>query len=528
MVRLDESSAETALAPEGELPCDFPSVQDVGPTVLPEPAGAPPRLLTTALRGLRVTGGLTGLKTFLDLGGQLALARILMPSAFGVFSVAQSLSGFVSCFTDLAGQRYLIQKRGALDRRAIDSVFTFELTLGILVGSLWIAVADPLLTALGWPEQAPFARCLALWMILERLMLPRALLDRKMAFGRSNLALVLGTAAAVAAMVIAALAGAGPYTFIIGLLVRTSVSAAGMWMWAPVRPRLAFEREQVRPLLLFGIPILLTTVLIFYYTNIDYLIIHAVLGYSAVGLYYGAYRYPHYIHQVQYLVSTVVYPAFTKAADRRQLARGFSMVTKYCAAMGFPAILVVWIVGEDAVRALLGPKWVAATFCFQMFTLLAVMRMVTAHWYDAYVSQGRTRIMPVVGLGTAVLTTAGAVGGVFWAGINGAAILVTAASTLTILFCCTVLLKRLLTVRYMEILRSPLLAVAVAGWAGYLLARYPWVAGPSSAEPAILLDFILRAGFLCAVYGGVFLAGDWRELKDLARRAREQPKHQAS
>ena len=74
----------------------------------------------------------------------------------------------------------------------------------------------------------------------------------------------------------------------------------------------------------------LTTAIIFYYTNVDYLIIEATLGYSVAGLYYGAYRYPHYIHQLQYLVSTVVFPAFTKVADRRQL--------EAAAALGAPVV----------------------------------------------------------------------------------------------------------------------------------------------------------------------------------------------
>ncbi len=488
---------------------------------LPDRVAAPPRLLGAAVRGLRITGILTAVKTVVDIGGQLALARLLMPSAFGLFGFAQGLSGFVSCFTDLAGQRYLIQKRGELDRKTISAVFTLELLLGILVAGLWALGSGPLLEGLGRGEQAPFARWLALWIVLERLMLPRALLDRKMAFGRSNLALVLGTGAAVASMVVAAVLGAGAYTFIIGLLVRTGVSAAGMWAWAPVRPGLRLDWAQVRPLLAFGVPILLTSALTFYYTNVDYILVQAALGYTALGFYYAAYRYPHYIHQVQYLVSTVVYPAFTKAADRAQLTRGFSLVTKYSGAVGFPAVLVVWLLGEDAVRALLSDRWAPATFCFQVFTLLAVARMTTVHWYDVYVSQGRTRPMPWIAGANAVMTTFAAWFGARWAGIEGAALLVTIASLGTLLFCCGVLLKRILEVRYVEILRAPLLAGALAGWLGYAVARRPWLPDGMLIPGTNLVDFAVRAGFVCAVYGGVFLWVDWKEFRGLARRARQ-------
>jgi len=478
-------------------------------------------LLRRTLSGLRVTGFLTALKTLLDLGGQLALARLLAPSAFGVFGFAQSLSGLVSCFTDLAGQKYLIQKKGGLDRETLDSVFTLELLLGGLVAGLWAAVSGPALEALGRPEQAPFARWLAIWIVLERLMLPRALLDRAMAFGRSNLALTIGTIASVAVMIAAALAGAGPWTFIAGLITRTAVSAAAMWLWAPLRPRLRRRAAAARARAAVGAPILLTSALTFYYTNVDYLIVQAALGYTALGLYYAAYRYPHYIHQFQYLVSTVVYPAFSKAKDLGQLARGFSMVTKYTAALGAAPALVVWILGESAVRALLSDTWTPATFCFQVFTLLAVLRMTCVHWYDAYVSQGRTRVIPWISAGNALLTTAGAAAGVAWAGIEGAAVLVTLATALTLAFCCGVLVKRLLAVRYLEILRAPLLAAAVAGWAGFFLAREPWLPGADGAGAAaarVWADFLLRAGAVLGLYGAVFLALDWREILSILRR----------
>lgn len=476
--------------------------------------------MKATVRGLKITGGLTFFKTLLDLGGQLLLARLLAPAAFGVFGFAQSLSGLVSCFTDLAGQRYLIQKRGELSRTTIDSVFTLELLLGILVGGLWAMLAGPIFTALDRPEQIPFARWLAVWIVLERMMLPRALLDRAMAFGRSNLALVLGTVCSVVAMIAAALLDAGPYTFIVGLLVRTSVSAAGMWAWAPIRPQLRLDPAQAAPLAAFGTPILLTGALTFFYTNVDYLIVQAALGYSALGLYYAAYRYPHYVHQLQYLISTVVYPAFTKATDRRQLARGFSLVTKYAGAIGVLPVVIIWLLGETAVRVLLSEKWVPATFCFQMFTLLAVMRLTTVYWYDAYVSQGRTRPMPYLASANAVLTTLGAWFGVRWAGIEGAAVLVTASSTLIIFFSCQFLLKRLLDVRYIEILRVPLLAGAAAGWTGFLTARSPWLDVAAGGWPAALADFCLRAGFLSLVYGGVFILLDREELKSLYRRSR--------
>ena len=479
-------------------------------------------LLRSALRGLKTTGLLTALKTLLDVGGQLALARLLAPSAFGVFGLAQSLSGLVSCLTDWAGKRYLIQKRGELQPALINSIFTFELILGIFISGLWVFVSEPLLTALNKPEQIPFARWLALWILIERFMFPRALLDRNLKFGRSNLALVLGTLAAVITMISAAFAGAGPYTFIIGLITRTSVSAIGLWIWAPARPRLHLEWDHIRPFLPFGFPIMLMVLLTFYYTNIDYIIVQGLLGYTALGFYYASYRYPHYIHQLRYLISTVVFPTFTKAKGPQQLARGFALVTRYSAVIGFAPLLVVWILGEDAVRVLLEDKWIPATFCFQMFTLLAVARLVASYWYEVYVSQGVTRPLPFISAGNALLTTLAALIGAKWAGIEGAALLVTLASMVVIFFCCGVFLKRLIQTRYLDILKIPCAAAACSAWLGYMFAREPWINPNATFFGSVVLDFLLRSGFLIGIYGFIFVALDWKNLRSLFNRGLRQ------
>ena len=47
----------------------------------------------------------------------------------------------------------------------------------------------------GKGAQTPFAQALALWILGERLMMPKSLLDRDMRFGRTNLALLCGVVA---------------------------------------------------------------------------------------------------------------------------------------------------------------------------------------------------------------------------------------------------------------------------------------------------------------------------------------------
>src|SRR5690606_25306468 len=100
-----------------------------------EPRQGASSLRSRAVKGLRVASLGTAGKTLIDMGTQLLLLRILAPEYFGVFAMAQALSGFVATLGDMAGQKFIVQRQQISDR-LVSTVFWFELALGILVAAL--------------------------------------------------------------------------------------------------------------------------------------------------------------------------------------------------------------------------------------------------------------------------------------------------------------------------------------------------------------------------------------------------------
>jgi len=426
------------------------------------------QLRKKTVRGLKLAGAATAGKTVLDVLAQLALARILAPEHFGVFATAQALTGLVSCFTDLAGLKYLI-RRPAVDRRALSTVFWLELALGVVVAIAWALLAIPVLTALGKPDQIPFAQVLGLWMVAERFMLPRALHDHAMRFGPVNLGMAAGVVVGSATLVGCALAGMGPWTFVVGLIVRTVVTAAWMWRAAEFAPSFEFDREVAREVTRFGTPLMLTTAITFAYTNVDYVIVGALLGDHLLGVYYAAYRYPHYMIQFNVILNSVVFPAFARARDNEHIARGLRYVTRYSGAIAFPPMIAMWMEGEPIVRWVLGDpeKWSGALFPFQVFTTLAGLRLTFTHWGHVFVIRGKTRPLLWASIWNLPAIALGAwIGAKHW-GIDGAAVAVGAISWATIAVCCFVLMKQLIDYSYLDAL-SPVLKASLASIATYL------------------------------------------------------------
>lgn len=442
-----------------------------------------------AVRGVKIASLATVAKTAIDFGAQLGLARILAFDHFGVFAVAQTLTGFVSCLSDLAGQKFLVRHPNA-DRRAFSTIFWIELLLGFVVAAGWALACVPILTKLGQPEQIPFAQALAIWIFAERLMLPRAVLDRAMKFGRVNIAQLAGVIGGAATLITTALLGWGAWVLVAGLIARTVVTAAFVWLSAAFVPMLAFDRKLARELLTFGAPLMLATAMTFAYTNIDYLIVEAVAGYSMLGLYYAAYRYPHYLNQFNVVLASVVFPTFTKARDDAHLARGLHLLTRYSAAFAFLPILAMWFEGEALLRLLLGERWLAALFPFQCFTTLAALRLAFVHWNHVFVVKGRTRVVMLTSLANLPLIAVAAWIGVKWAGINGAALLVTLAALATLFLCCCFLLKQVLAFSYLRAL-MPVLKAALASAVVMLLVKMILPAVGANAILVLVLGSII-------------------------------------
>lgn len=413
-------------------------------------------LLSAALKGLKITAALTILKTVIDLSANVILARWLAPEVFGVVAFAIAFSGFFSLFCDMNAQRWIIKNKN-LSSAEISSAFTFELLLSLIVAALWFFISEPLLKSIGNADAAPYAKLLSVWIVTERLMIPKAVFERDMNFRASNTALFWGVFSGASSSVIFAFLGYGGYSIIYGMIIRSAAAALVLWITSPVKFRLYIDFQTLKKLFKFGLPLSTASIMVFFYSNVDYVIVGKVLGETALGYYFIAYKFPHYIHQLQMLVSSVAFPAFSRSKDKAQMQRGFALATKYSAAVSLPLLAVTIVFGKEVVKYLLGEKWLPAVVPFQIFMAVSVVRIITVYWHEVYVASGKTGIIPALtAINSIGITALGFLGAKYFS-IEGAACGVAITVLFTILLATQLFLKRILNVSYLKILKIPLL-----------------------------------------------------------------------
>lgn len=470
----------------------------------------PSSLLSQTIRGLKITTSMTALKTLVDAGCQLILARLLFPDAFGVLAFLISAAGFFCYIADLGGGKYIIQKKD-LTQEDVDTIFTLELFVGIALALAWLLGAGWILHLLKKDSLMSYAAPFSLWIILERFQLARFILEKRMEFGKSNIATFLGILAGALISVALALRGCGVHSLIIGLIFRSLVTALLFWHYSPMQPRLKFRADIAAPYLRFGLPLAVTSLFVFYYWNVDYIIVGKFLNDTQLGYYYIAFKFPHYMLQLQSLVSTVVYPAFARTKDEEQLARGFKLATKYSGALALLPCVAVLALGEGIVRYGLGEKWLPALRPFQIFTCLAAIRMITVHWYDVYLSKGKTHVMPWLSISNALGVTLAAWAGARYGTLTAVAVGVAAVNIAVILFAVNVLLKKVLPVSYIQLLWKPVLASAATFAVAIILNM-------TIKDSGGFILFSSKMIILFLIYGGIYYIIDRRSLHLLKTR----------
>jgi PST family polysaccharide transporter len=337
------------------------------------------------------------------------LARLLTPSEFGIVGFATLALGYLGVFKDLGLGTAIIQRRDDLEE-STQTVFTLNLILGVFLTAATMLSAPLVAGFFDEPLVVPILRVLAMTFILEALgSIHIILLKRNLDFRRKLIpdlgrAIVKGIVSITAAVL-----GFGVWALVWGQLA--SVLAAAVLSWAVVdwRPRGEFHRPQVRPLLRFGVPMVIHNIQHAVWLSLDYVVVGRVLGDTALGVYTLAYRLPELlIHSIWTVVAGAIFPFFASIQKFPDLIRkSFLATVRFSQILVVPLCLGLLITAEPAVEVLFGSQWDAAIPVLRIMAIFTLITSVGFNVGDVYKAIGRPDILAKLGiLDLAVLTPA--------------------------------------------------------------------------------------------------------------------------
>ena len=193
-----------------------------------------------AVRGAGVTVLAQGLVFSVQLISTVVLARLLMPSDFGLVAMVTTFSLLLVSFGQ-NGYAEAVMQREAMDRYLASNLFWITTGAGLVLGIVFAAAGPLLARFYGEPRVVQIAAVLSLTIVINSLPVVHvALLKRALRFSVTSAIDILATVISVVSSILLARAGWGYWALVAALVIRPIVQSLGAWsqcLWLPSWPR---------------------------------------------------------------------------------------------------------------------------------------------------------------------------------------------------------------------------------------------------------------------------------------------------
>ncbi len=361
----------------------------------------------------------------------IILARLLLPSDYGLAAMVVVFAAVVPVFSDVALGAALVQ-RPSLTEADRSTVFWTSVAVGTAFTVLGFAASWPIANFYGEPEVQPLFAALSLTFVVTALSgTQKALLTREMNFRRLELLLMAANLAAGIGGIALAVAGYGAWAIIGQQVIAAVVTTVLLWTLTGWTPSFTFSMASLRSMAGFSANVFSTRLLFYVNRNADNLLIGRVLGSAALGTYAIAYNLmlvPS--SRLTWPVTDVLFPAFSEIQnDARRVAQAWFRVTRLIGSVTVPAMLGLIIVAPEFVVVVLGDRWSAAIPLVRLLAWVGLLQSLQGLNSSILLARDRSHTLLRYAVIVAVATIVSFVAGIHW-GVVGVAVGYAVASTI--------------------------------------------------------------------------------------------------
>jgi O-antigen/teichoic acid export membrane protein len=333
------------------------------------------------------------------LASMVVLARLIPPSAFGVFAVVMIVQELAITLPSEGVGNAIVQRR-SLDRRHLQTGMVLSLAVGLALALVTVVLSLTVARPLFGEETADLMLLSLPCCLLGALVVvPLAILRRRLSFARVAVIELVSTSTRLVATLVLAFLGLDASALVLGLLAGGLVTTAIGCVLVPL-PLPRWHRPAARELTAFGGPAALAAVAWSGFRNGDYAIVNAKLGAAQAGLYWRSYQLSvEYQKKVGTILAQMAFPVLARAqgeddmlALRHRMARGLTVVL-------FPMLVLFAILAPVLIPWLFGPAWEPAVVPAQILAAGGAATVAIDAIAPALMAAGRSRA--VLGYGVA-------------------------------------------------------------------------------------------------------------------------------
>lgn len=298
----------------------------------------------------------------------MLIARMLMPSDYGVVAMLGIFMAVSGCFVDSGFGTALVRK---LDRTETDfsTVFYFNIVVALFFyGLLWLA--SPYIAAFyDLPILEDVTKVVGLNLIIGALGgIQNAKLSIAIDFkSRAKISIITTLFTGIVGLYLA-YKGYGVWALVFQGLSSNILGTLLLWMYVKWRPKWLFSWKSFRELFSFGSKMLASGLLDTIYNNIYTIVIGKCFNSTALGVYSradGLAQFPS--SNITGVIQGVTFPVLSSIQnDEERLAVGYKKLLRLSAFIIFPLMVGLAAVADPFIRLVLTDKWEGTIYYLQI------------------------------------------------------------------------------------------------------------------------------------------------------------------
>jgi O-antigen/teichoic acid export membrane protein len=308
-----------------------------------------------------------------------------------------------------AGEKY-IQQSDANQEHAFQRAFTAELIFTGAAVPLACAAVLVIAQVTGNSEVIAPGLVLVLLLPATALQLPISTFYRRLDFGRQRTLQAVDPVVAAIVTVGLAIAGAGYWSFVAGLLAGAWSQAVVALLMSHYRIALRYESGMLRQYVSFSAPLLVAALAVLALFYSLYLVGSHALGVAGLGAFTLAGNIVQFTDQADTTLTTTLYPAVCAVNDRVSLlSEIFVKSNRLSLIWAVPFGVGVALFASDLVHFVLGTKWVPAIAILEIMGIVTAVHHVGYNWAAFVKARGMTWPIAISAVLVSAVTLAAAV-----------------------------------------------------------------------------------------------------------------------
>jgi teichuronic acid exporter len=322
----------------------------------------------------------------------LILARILMPSEFGLIGMIAILVGLGRVLVDSGLTQSLIRNQDC-DQEDYSTVFYFNLASSILIYAIIYSIAPFVADFYNQPILVDIIRLYCLTFIFSAFSAVQlARLTKKMDFKIQTLITLPANLIGGIAGIILAYKGFGVFSLVWSQVLISAISTIQLWFYSKWKPDLAFNFDKFRDHFNYGYKLALSGIIDVLFKNAYILVIGKFFSASEVGFYTRAESMKNLpVRNISAALKKVTFPLFSSIQeDNIRLKRVYKQLMQMVVFVLAPVLVFVAVLAEPTFRLLFTEKWLPAVPYFQILCVTGILGPIHTYNLNVLKVKGRS------------------------------------------------------------------------------------------------------------------------------------------